>query len=103
MTKLLDGFASVETKRMDNGHIIAIIRKKTEQNELPIQLQTYVDDKKDKGELCQVLLQFQYNNTSLLKSIKNSISFRIFDMIQFFAQMLPWSLKMKVKHLIKQA
>ena len=48
MTKLLDGFASVETKRMDNGHIIAIIRKKTEQNELPIQLQTYVDDRKDK-------------------------------------------------------
>ena len=44
VTKLLDGFASVETKRMDNGHIIAIIRKKTEQNELPIQLQTYVDD-----------------------------------------------------------
>lgn len=74
VTKLLDGFASVETKRMDNGHIIAIIRKKTEQNELPIQLQTYVDDRKDKGELCQVLLQFQYNNTSLLKSIRNSIS-----------------------------
>lgn len=103
VTELLDSFASVETKRMDNGHIIAIIRKKNCQNELPVQLQTYVDDKKDKGELCQVLLQFQYNNTSLLKSIKNSISFRIFDMIQFFAQMLPWSLKMKVKHLIKQA
>lgn len=103
VTKLLDGFASVETKRMDNGHIIAIIRKKTEQNELPIQLQTYVDDRKDKGELCQVLLQFQYNNTSLLKSIRNSISFRIFDTIQFFAQMLPWSFKMKVKHLLKQA
>lgn len=103
MTKLLDGFASVETKRMDNGHIIAIIRKKTEQNELPIQLQTYVDDRKDKGELCQVLLQFQYNNISLLKSIRNSISFRIFDTIQFFAQMLPWSFKMKVKHLLKQA
>lgn len=28
VTELLDGFASVETKRMDNGHIIAIIRKK---------------------------------------------------------------------------
>lgn len=103
VTELLDGFASVETKRIDNGHIIAIIRKKTGQNELPLQLQTYVDDQKDKGELCQVLLQFQYNNTSLLKSIRNSISFRIFDTIQFFAQMLPWSLKMKVKHLIKQA
>lgn len=29
VTELLDSFASVETKRMDNGHIIAIIRKKT--------------------------------------------------------------------------
>lgn len=28
VTELLDSFASVETKRMDNGHIIAIIRKK---------------------------------------------------------------------------
>ena len=83
--------------------LLPLSEKKNWQNELPVQLQTYVDDKKDKGELCQVLLQFQYNNTSLLKSIRNSISFRIFDTIQFFAQMLPWSLKMKVKHLIKQA
>lgn len=28
VTELLDSFASVETERMDNGHIIAIIRKK---------------------------------------------------------------------------
>lgn len=28
VTELLNGFASVETKRMDNGHIIAIIRRK---------------------------------------------------------------------------
>lgn len=63
--------------------ILLPLSEKTEQNELPIQLQTYVDDRKDKGELCQVLLQFQYNNTSLLKSIRNSISFRIFDTIQF--------------------
>lgn len=63
--------------------ILLPLSEKNWQNELPVQLQTYVDDKKDKGELCQVLLQFQYNNTSLLKSIRNSISFRIFDMIQF--------------------
>lgn len=103
VTQLLDGFASVETKRMNNGHIIAVITRVSLQNQLPAPLQAYVDDKKDKGELCQVLLQFQYNNTSLLKSIRNSINFRIFDTIQFFAQMLPWSLKMKVKHLIRQA
>lgn len=38
--------------------ILLPLSEKTEQNELPIQLQTYVDDRKDKGELCQVLLQF---------------------------------------------
>ncbi len=103
VTQLLDGFASVETKRMDNGHIIAVITKLSQHKQLSIPLQVYVDDKKDKGELCKVLMQFQYNNTSLFKSVKNSINFRIFDTIQFFAQMLPWSLKMKVKHWIKQA
>lgn len=103
VTQLLDGFASVETKRMDNGHIIAVITRVSQQKLLFTPLQAYVDDRKDKGELCQVLLQFQYNNTSLFKSVKNSINFRIFDTIQFFAQMLPWSLKMKVKHFIKQA
>lgn len=103
VTQLLDGFASVETKRMDNGHIIAVITRVSQQKLLSTPLQAYVDDRKDKGELCQVLLQFQYNNTSLFKSVKNSINFRIFDTIQFFAQMLPWSLKMKVKHFIKQA
>lgn len=103
VTQLLDGFASVETKRMDNGHIIAVITRVSQQKLLSTPLKAYVDDRKDKGELCQVLLQFQYNNTSLFKSVKNSINFRIFDTIQFFAQMLPWSLKMKVKHFIKQA
>ncbi len=61
--------------------------------------------KKIKEKLCQVLLQFQYNSYFLaFKSIRNSISFQI-DLIriQFFRPMLPWSLKMKVKHLIKQA
>ena len=88
---------------MDNGHIVAVITKISLHKQLPVPLQAYVDDKKDKGELCQVLLQFQYNNASLFRSVKNSISYRIFDTIQFFAQMLPWSLKMKVKRWIKQS
>lgn len=103
VTRLLDGFASVETKRMDNGHIIAVISRVSGQDQLPAPLQAYVDDKKDKGELCRVLLQFQYNNTSLLKAVRKSVSFWIFNTVQFFAQMLPWELKMKVKRLIKQA
>lgn len=103
VTRLLDGFASVKTIRMLNGHIVAIITKTVQQNQLPNQLQTYVDDRKDKGELCRVLLQYQYSNGSLFKKFKYSIHLGIFNVVQFFAQMLPWSLKMKVKHLIKQA
>lgn len=103
VTQLLDGFASVDVNRMDNGHIIAVITRLEQGNTLPDKLKLYVDDKKDKRELCQVLLQYQYMNDSLLKNIYNSFRFGIFDVVQFFAQMLPWSLKMKVKHLIKQA
>lgn len=103
VTRLLDGFASIETKRMDNGHIIAVISRGSGQDRLPATLQAYVDDKKDKGELCRILLQFQYSNTSLLKAVRKSVSFWIFNTVQFFAQMLPWELKMKVKRLIKQA
>lgn len=103
VNQLLQGFATVETKRMDNGHIVAIIVKKPNQETIPEKLHSYVDDKQDKGELCRVLLQYQYANTSLLKNIKNRMYFAGVNTIQFVAQMLPWSLKMRVKHWIKQA
>lgn len=101
VNELLQDYASVETRQMPNGHIVAVITKSS--NNLPSHLQIYVDDTKDKGELCQVLLQFQYNNSSLLRNIRESIYFGMFNAVQCFAQMLPWGLKMRLKRLIKQA
>lgn len=101
--QLLGSFASVEEKRMDNGHIVAIVRRNGDATSLPERLRKYVDDKTDKAELCEVLLNYQYRNTSLARNLKGSIRFGVFNLIQLMAQMLPWSLKMRVKRLIKQA
>lgn len=103
VSQLLKDFASVEMKKMANGHIIAIITKNTLQATLPEKLSHYVNDKQDKSELCCVLLQYQYNHASLRRQFRESLGFGIFNMLQFFAQMLPWAVKMKLKRLIKQA
>lgn len=103
VSQLLMGFASVETKRMDTGHIVAVITRNGTEEALPVSLQGYVDDKYDKAELCKVLLQFQYINTPLGKKLKDSFYAVSVNLIQFFAQMLPWHIKMKLKRLIKQA
>ena len=103
VSQLLMGFASVETKRMDTGHIVAVITRNGTEETRPVSLQGYVDDKYDKAELCKVLLQFQYTNTSLGKKLKDSFYAVSVNFIQFFAQMLPWHIKMKLKRLIKQA
>ena len=100
---MLMGFASVETKRMDTGRIVAVITRNGSEDALPSSLQCYVDDKYDKAELCKVLLQFQYINTSFGKKLKDSFYAASVNIIQFFAQMLPWHIKMKLKRLIKQA
>ena len=101
--RLLGDFASLETKRMENGHIVSIIRKKSNNMHMSASLCKYVDHKGDKAELCEVLLRYQFNNTSLLKCIKANLLFGMFNLIQCMAQVLPWNIKMKVKHLIKQA
>lgn len=103
VNQLLMGFASVETKRMDTGRIVAVITRNGSEDALPSSLQCYVDDKYDKAELCKVLLQFQYINTSFGKKLKDSFYAASVNIIQFFAQMLPWHIKMKLKRLIKQA
>ena len=103
VSSLLAGYAMVKVERMDNGHIIAIITKSADVVELPVHLRPYVDDRQDLGELCSVLLQYQYSLSSFGKSLSSSLSAAMFNVIQFFAQMLPWSLKMWLKRLIKQA
>lgn len=103
VSQLLAEVATVQTKRMDNGHIVAIITKSSQSVEIPACLQGYIEDKQDISELCKALLQYQYTHAFLGRKLKDSFSSGIFNLVQFFAQMLPWSWKMKLKHLIKQA
>lgn len=100
--RLLGAFASVETKRMENGHIVSIMRKQGNDVQMSALLNKYVNHKADKAELCEVLLRYQYHNTSLVNCVKAKICFGTFNLIQFIVQLLPWNLKMKLKRLIKQ-
>lgn len=103
VSQLLAGVASVEAKRMESGHVVAIITKRFLGDKLPARLSCLKDDMMDKGELCQVLLQYQYQHMSFRSNLKDTICYYAFSAIQFFAQMMPWSLKMRVKHLLGQA
>ena len=103
ISQMLGSFASVEVRRMDNGHIIAVIKRRAAGGDIPPHLRKYIDDNTDLAELCEVLLRYQYTHSSLLRNIKDSLHFGLFNLIQMVAQMLPWSLKMKVKRWIKQA
>lgn len=103
VTQILGDYATIKTDRMDNGHIVAVIKKSSLPQELPVSLQNYVDDKHQLNELCQALLEYQYNHSFFGKKVKDSFHAIVFNMVQFFAQMLPWSVKMRLKHFIKQA
>lgn len=99
ITNLLKGYAHVSTVRMDNGHIVSIITKTSENP--PAQLSKYINDKQDKGNLCKCIMEYQFSNC-LYSQLKHSISYSIFNIIQCFTQMLPWEYKMKLKELIGQ-
>ena len=97
VNQLVDGFADIEVKRHENGHIIAIITKVAD---VP---QSIVDDKKDMCEMCNAFLAESLKSSSISRSIALKSKYCFFNITQFFAQALPWSLKMKVKKLIGQA
>ena len=97
VNQLIDGFANIEVKRHDNGHIIAIITKEAE---VP---QSLVDDKNDMREICNAFLEEGIKSSSISRAISLKSKYWFFNITQFFAQALPWSLKMKVKKLIGQA
>lgn len=104
VSQMLGGYATVEVRRMaDTGHIVAIITKRTGSVTLPVALQRYVNDSRDKGELCEVLLRFQQTGMPIGGKLRDSVKFWTFNTVQFLAQMLPWDLKMRVKRIIRQA
>ncbi len=94
----VNGFAELEkVERMENGHVVAIIRKT---GDVPAELLT---DKKDKRELCTMLLQQFQQDCSLCRVINLRSTYWKYNVIQFFAQCLPYKWKMKVKRVINQA
>ncbi len=97
VNELVNTFAQVTVRRHDNGHVIAIIAKTGNR---PAHT---ADDKRDIRRLCeQTMMASRYCNKSCAV-IKSRLSYWGYNIIQFFAQAMPWSLKMKVKKLIKQA
>ncbi len=101
ITQMLEGVASVDVKRMNDGHIVAVIQRFA--GSVPEALRVYADDRTDVAELCKVLLTYEYENSSFGKILIGRLRFGVYNIMQMFAQMLPWSLKMKIKHWIQQA
>lgn len=97
VNELLNGFATIDVKTVENGHIVALIKKTAE---VPASL---YDDKASIRELCHSnhLLFYQVYSGHL--SMKLKCSYAFYNFIQFFVQALPHNLKIKLKKLIKQA
>ena len=85
INNLISDYADIEVKHHDNGHVIAIIRKR---QELPNQLSNIENEIKQ-----------------LSKDINkmNKLSYWKYNTIQFFVQALSWETKMRLKKIIKQA
>lgn len=85
INNLVSDCADIEVKRHNNGHVIAIIRKK---QELPDQHCIKEDD----------IRQLSKNINKM-----NKLSYWKYNTIQFFVQALSWETKMRLKKMIKQA
>ena len=97
INKILAPIAEVKVCLGDEGHIIAIIKKTAE---VPTDL---LCDKNDKRTLClQIMSQMSWQN-SIHSSMKRKLKYLKYNTIQFFAQGLPYDLRMKIKKTIKQA
>ena len=93
----LNGFATVETIRCENQHVVAILRKTANVPE------SLLEDNKDKKELCLLMMQCHKQGHSLRRLLDYKFDYWKFNTVQFFVQALPWGVKMKLKKLIKQA
>lgn len=95
LSKILEGFATIEVKEDGNGHVIAIIQKTAD---VPVELSNKAND-------CATLAEIMMEQNALLMDSSYSMSLKIkyyiYDIIQFFAQSLPWKLKMFIKNSLK--
>ena len=97
VAELTAGFAELTVGLTENGHVAAVIRKT---GDVP---QSLIDDKGDKRALCSILMDYARTAGSPWHGVKNSAAYWKYNILQFFIQGLPWTLKMKLKKLIKQA
>ena len=94
---LLHDFASIEVRRnLETGHIIAIIKKTAE---VPDEL---YNKSQDITELCESLIHINRVSQNFSHSLSFKLHYGLFNTIQFFAQMLTYDQRMKIKKLIKQ-
>lgn len=97
IAEVLKGFADVVTATGDSGHVVAIITKNAD---VPQEL---LCDKNDKKVLAEALLEQAFLNFSFGKRLKMSVLYWKYNFIQFVIQGLPWSMRMRIKRLIKQS
>ena len=97
VAELITGFAELTVGLTGNGHVAAVIRKT---GDVP---QSLINDKGDKRELCSILMDYERSTDNPWHGLKNSATYWKYNIVQFFVQGLPWTLKMKLKKLIKQA
>lgn len=97
INRLLEGFAETSVCTQTNQHVVAIIRKT---GEIP---QHLTDNDGDKRLLAAMYIEASLWQQSFWSTLQFQSKYWLFNIIQFFAQALPWNLKMKAKKLIQQA
>lgn len=94
VNELLEGFADITTQTLDNGFVVAVIRKTAQ-----------VPDEKlnhrgDKGELT-IALSSQIEMTMRpWNALRLSLKYLWFNAIQFFVQALSWEGKQRLRRLV---
>lgn len=97
VNSLLSGFATIETRRMDNGHITAVITKTAA---LPDNI---IDRDEDRKALCATMIDNAQKATDIIQSVRMRMAYMGYNVVQMVVQGLPWDMKMHIKKIIRQA
>ena len=80
----------------DTGHVIAVIYKTAD---IPTSLHT----NNDRKELLSTIINMSKKQSELSHTLHYKARYWMYNAIQFFAQLLPWHIKMKLKRILHQA
>lgn len=91
----VSSFAEVESLlRLENGHVVAVVRKTGGLPADALSLQ------KDRGELCMLTMSLQKKSVLSFCGIRYCLIYSKYNFIQFFAQLLSWKWKMRLKRIL---